>query len=160
MLTLPRFKTTAVFVALAVLLIGAVGVYAKSDDGRIDDPALYWFVSIYDVGFTGRDSLSRHRYTVENDSQWDFSVAWEYAHKIMNPDGTEFKDVSTHSTNTVKKGKAIYAAGGRGASVPKGSYYLDTYTSIDINYATGRAGHSKKIEFAKVSIVTDVTDVK
>ena len=93
-------------------------------------------------------------------AEWDFSVAWEYAHKIMNPDGTEFKDVSTHGTNTVKKGKAIYAGGGRGASVAKGKYYLDTYTSIDINYATGRAGHSKKIKFAKVSIVTGVTNVE
>ena len=160
MLTLRRFKTTAVFVALAVLLIGTVGVYAKSDDGRIDDPNLYWYVSIYDVGFTGRDSLSRHRYTVENDSQWDFSVAWEYAHKIMNPDGSLFKDVSTHGTNRVDAGEAIYAVGGRGASVPKGSYYLDTYTSIDIDYATGRAGHSKKIKFTKVSIVTGVTEVE
>ncbi len=160
MLTLQRFKTTTVFVALAVLLIGAVVAYADTDEGDITDPDLYWFVSIYDVGFTGRSSLSRHRYTVENDSNYRLEVSWEYSHKVMNPDGTVFIDDSTFDTVTVNGGGFVHGLGGRGVDLPKGKYYLDTYTSIDILYAKKRPGIPKRIKYAKIPEVTGLTDIK
>ena len=162
MLTLQRFKIAAVFVVLSVLLIGAVVAYADNhtDDGYITDPGLYWFVSIYDVGFTGRSSLSRHRYTVENDSNYRLEVSWEYSHKVMNPDGTVFIDDSTFDTVTVNGGGFVHGLGGRGVDLPIGMYYLDTYTSIDINYQRKRAGIPKRIKYAKIPEVTGLTEIK
>ena len=116
--------------------------------------------SDYDVGFTGRSSLSRHRYTVENDSNYRLEVSWEYSHKVMNPDGSVNTDDSTFGTTYVNAGGFVHGLGGRGVDLPPGMYYLDTYTSIDILYARKRAGIPRRIKYAKISEVTGLTDIE
>lgn len=165
MLTLRRFKITAIFTALAILLIGAVVGYADTAGGYITSPSLYWSISIYDVGFTGRNSHSGHSYAIENYSQHRLSVTWEYSHKVMRPDNTLYEDDSIHDTIIIgkqgerHKASDAYGRGERGVSVVPGMYYLDTYTSIDILYVTPPSGTSTRIKYKKLPIVTDVTTI-
>ncbi len=160
MLTLRRFKGTVVFVALAVLLIGAVWTYADTTGGYIASPSLYWSVAIYDVYFAGLNSHSGHSYAIENYSDYRLEVAWEYSHKVMRPNGTLYEDDSTHGTFIVKPDQDKYGRGERGVRVMPGRYYLDTYTSIDILYERKRPDIPRRIKYKKLPIVTSETTVQ
>ena len=137
------------FVTPAILLIGTLCVYAVHDSDYVGDPSLYYSVGLNGLGFSGRTSNSEHRYAIENYSKYDLEVTWEYAHKIILPNKSLFRDVSKHGIVTVKKYTDKYAAGTRSTTLPPGSYYIDAYTSVDIKYKKRRAGHSKRIKYAK-----------
>ena len=154
-----RSLKLALFIVPAVLLIGVVYVQADHKSGYIDDPSLYWSVGVNDVGFSGRTSHSEHRYAIENYSKYELEVTWEFAHKVMLPNGSLFRDISEHGTVTVKANTDKYDADTRSTTLPPGSYYIDAYTSVDIKYKKRRAGHSKRIKYAKASEVTSVEDI-
>ena len=93
MSTAQCFKTTAIFIALVVLLIGVGWVYANHYDragGWLDIPgdpdSIYWSISIGDVYFAGRNSHSGHSYAIENYTIYELSVTWEFAHKVYEVD--------------------------------------------------------------------------
>ena len=170
MLTLRRFKGT-ILTALMILLIGTAVAYAHHYDvaqGYIDLPtstgdqnpgSIYWNIAIGDAYFAGRNSHSGHSYAIENYSNYALSVTWEYAHKVMRPDNTLYENDSEHDTITVNPDRDSYGRGERGVSVVPGSYYLDTYTSVDILYAQRRPNIPKRIKYKKLPIVTSVTTV-
>lgn len=155
-----RILKLALFVIPAVLSIGVVYVHADHKGGYIDDPSLYYSVGVNGVGFSGRNAHSDHRYAIENYSKYDLEVTWEFAHKVMLPDKSLFRDISEHDTVTVKANKDKYDADTRSTTVPRGSYYIDAYTSVDIKYKKRRAGHSKRIKYDKASEVTSVHDIE
>ena len=64
MLTLRRFKTTAVFVALAVLLTSAVWVYARVSvyGYAADNDNVYWDVTVENLRRSGDYTYSSHQY--------------------------------------------------------------------------------------------------
>lgn len=67
MLTLRRFKTKAVFVALAVLLISVVCVYARTVvDDDDDDNRLDWEVIVDELQQSGNYTYSTHEYSITN----------------------------------------------------------------------------------------------
>ena len=149
----------ALLVILAVSLIGVVYVHAAHKGGYIGDPSLYYSVGVSNVGFSGRTAHSDHRYAIENYSKYDLEVTWEFAHKVMLPDKSLFRDISEHDIVTVKKYKDKYDADTRSTRLPGGKYYIDSYTSVDIKYKKRRAGHSKRIKYDKAPEVTLVHDI-
>ena len=155
-----RSLKLALLIVLSVLLIGVVYVHAAHKGGYISDPSLYYSVGVNDVGFSGRTSYSEHRYTVENYSKYDLEVTWEYAHKVMRPNKSLFRDISKHGVVTVKANTDKYDAGTRSTVLTPGRYYIDAYTSIDIKYKKQRARQSKRIKYAKASEVTPVEDIR
>ena len=154
-----RRLKVALLVVPAVLLMGGLYVHAAHRGGYVSDPSLYWSVGVNNVGFSGRTSRSEHRYAIENYSKYDLEVRWEYAHKVRLPNGSLFKDISRHGLVTVKANTDKYAGGTRSTNLPGGSYYIDAYTSVDILYKKKRAGHSKRIKYAKASEVTSVKEI-
>ena len=149
----------ALFVIPAVLLIGVVYVHAAHRGGYISDPSLYYSVGVSNVGFSGRTARSSHSYAIENYSKYDLEVTWEYAHKVMLSNKSLFRDISKHGIVTVKANRDKYAGGTRSTTLPGGRYYIDAYTSVDIKYKKRRAGHSKRIKYAKASEVTSVEEI-
>ncbi len=149
----------ALFIAPAVLLMGALCVQAAQKGGYVSDPSLYWSVGINNVRFYGRSSHSEHRYAVENYSTYDLEVTWEYAHKVMRANKTLYEDDSKHGTVIVKAGQDKYDGGSRGVDVVPGFYYIDAYTSVDILYETRRPGIPKRIKFGKISYKTATEEI-
>lgn len=183
MLTSRRFKAMAVFTTLAVLLIGAVWVYAHHYDvkqGYIQlettagDPnpgSVYWNIALGDVYFAGNTSHSGHSYAVENYSKYEISVLWEFAHKVLSVDEngsiSMYEDASDFDTVILGKqgsrGKASDSYGRAElsvSSIPRGRYKLDTYTSVNINYTQTRPGISKKIAYKKLPKLVDTTRIR
>ena len=93
MLTLRRFKTTAVFVALVVLFIGAVVTLVRahhhnreSDSGFAgSDEDVYWDAFVANVGYDSATDTtnSDHGFYVENGSTKDVKVEYEFTHRFM-----------------------------------------------------------------------------
>ena len=154
-----RRSKVALFIVPTVLLIGVVYVHAAHKGGYINDPSLYYSVGVNNVGFSGRTASSDHRYAIENYSKYDLEVTWEFAHKVMLPNKSLFRDISKHGTVTVKANRNKYDAGTRSTTLPGGRYYIDAYTSVDIQYKKRRAGHKKRIKYEKASEVTSVQQI-
>lgn len=153
-----RLKVSLCAAPLA-LLIGAFCVQAAHDGGYIADPSLYWSVGVNNVGFSGRTAHSEHRYAIENYSNYDLEVTWEYAHKVKRPDGSVFRDISRQGTVTVKANTDKYAGGTRSTNLPGGSYSIDAYTSVDIRYKKRRQGHSSRIKYGKAAEESSVQSI-
>ena len=90
MLTLQRFTTTAVFVALVVLFIGAVvtlvGANRDSDYGYAgENEDVYWDAFVANVEYDeAQDTTnSDHGFYVENGSTKDVKVEYEFTHRFM-----------------------------------------------------------------------------
>lgn len=93
MLTLRRFKTTAVFVALVVLFIGAVVTLVRahyhnreSDYGYAgENNDVYWDAFVANVGYDSATDTtnSDHGFYVENGSTKDVKVEYEFTHRFM-----------------------------------------------------------------------------
>ena len=178
MSTSRRFKTTAIFTTLVVLLIGTVCVYANHYDragGWLDIPgdpdSIYWSISIGDVYFAGRSSHSGHSYAIENYTIYELSVTWEFAHKVyvldeednasLYDDATEFDTVIIGKEGSRGKPSESYGRAELSvANIPRGRYYLDTYTSIDILYEEKRPNIPRRIKYKKLPIVTEITQVR
>ena len=157
-----RSLKLALFIVLDVLFMGVLYVHAATRGDYVADPSLYWWVRVKDVGFSGRDSQSKHKYTVENYSKYDLRVNWEYSHKVMRADGTVYKNASEHDTFNLKAGK--YKCGTEGTinvRVTRGKYYISAYTSVDILYEKKRPKIPTRIKYGKTpTIVTEEEEIK
>lgn len=90
MLTLQRFKTTAVFTMIAVLLIGVAVTFVlanrNSDYGYVGENSdVYWDAFVANVKYdrTQDTTNSDHGFYVENGSTKDVKVEYEFTHRFM-----------------------------------------------------------------------------
>ena len=113
-------------------------------------------MGVSDVGFSGKTAHSDHQYAIENYSKYDLLVTWEFAHKVMLPNKSLFRDISRRGSVTVKANTDKYDGGTRNTDLPPGKYYIDAYASVDILYKKRRAGHKKRIKYEIASEVTSV----
>lgn len=90
MLTLGRVKTTAIFVALTVLLIGVAVTFVcanrESDSGFAgEDEDVYWDAFVANVKYDDKEDTtnSDHGFYVENGSTKNVTVDYEFTHRFM-----------------------------------------------------------------------------
>ena len=89
MLTLGRVKTTAVFVALTVLLIGVTVtlVLARDSDSGFagENEDVYWDAFVANVKYDDEEDTtnSDHGFYVENGSTHNVTVDYEFTHRFM-----------------------------------------------------------------------------
>ena len=132
MLNLRCFKITAVFVALAFLLISAVWVYAANTYGYNDE--VYWDVTVSNAHRSGDYTYSDHQYYIENDRE-DETVSlidYEYKHRVMQTFPGENKSDAEEISKKEPPGAVT-------VNIPAGTSAIDDYThEVDISgLATG-----------------------
>lgn len=142
-----RFKTTS-FIALAALLVCAVGAYtvhathSTDDDGY--DRKVYWELSVGHLDKEDGWAYSEHHFYVQNDRDGRIMVEWEFSHKILKHGSTDFdlpddtidgsftlEGLDTGSGDDLRQ----YYSSLRNTPydhLPKGSYFLEAYTRLDI----------------------------
>lgn len=152
MLTLQRFKTTVVFVALAVLLIGAVWVYARVSvyGYAADNDNVYWDVTVENLRRSGDSTYSSHQYYIENYRTTSVTlIEQEFKHRVMqtfpnDPGKSDAEEIAIRNadmTDTVripkKSSKRRYFTHEVDISdLDPGVYYINTYTRINLDDVT------------------------
>ena len=146
MFTLQRFKTTAVFVGLAVLLLGAVWAYARTVvDG--DNVSVSWWVLVEDLEQSGDYTYSTHEYSITNHRTTPIIlIEQEFKHRVMQTypgesgklDVERIARANDDVTHTVRIGPGrtksrYYKHRVDISSLTPGTYYIDTYTRINID---------------------------
>ena len=143
-----RQVKVTLFAALAVLLISAVGVYALTTHGYNED--VYWDVTVDNLYKSGNYTYSYHQFFVENDSDENVDLTYEFTHRVMRlqtneemiakkqpPEGTS--DIVTvpewginnDSSAFKEKTHSAYIGG-----LPPGDFYIDAYTRINLHGIT------------------------
>ena len=147
MLASRRFKTTAVFVALAVLLIGAVGVYARTTTHGTNKK-VYWDVMVDRLRRSGNRTHSSHQYYIENDSDVAVTlIEQEFKHRVMQKftDGKADKERISISNDDIDDAVKIpsktstrrfFAQYADISGLGMGAYYINAYTRINIKEIT------------------------
>lgn len=148
MLTLRRFKTTAVFVALVVLLISAVCVYARTvvddddDNNRLDREVI-----VDELQRSGNYTYSTHEYSITNNRTTPITlIEQEFKHRVMQtyPDEPGKSDAERTAkanddiTDTVRipagETKSRYYRHRVNISeLGTGTYYINAYTRINLD---------------------------
>lgn len=141
-----RFKTTS-FIALAVLLICAVGAYtvhATTVSGF--KSKIYYEFSLDELEADAGWAYSYHYFYIINNRQGSITVDWESSHKILKKRGTD----PNLPDDTVFGSVTIDGLGKRNGNVrfrrsdtretyyghlnnDEGIYYLEAYTRINIH---------------------------
>ena len=144
MLSLRRFKITAVFVALAFLSIGAVWVYAATTHGYND--SVYWDVSVSSLYRYGDYTYSTHQYYIENDDTDESAtlIEQEFKHRVVQtyddgrPDAERISRRNSDMTDTVTIDSGAskhrtYRHKVDISSLDEGTYYINAYTRINLD---------------------------
>lgn len=143
MLNLSRLQGVILLV-LAALLFCIAGAYAITTHGYNDD--VYWDVTVDDLEKSGSYTYSYHQFYVENDSDEDVDLTYEFTHRVMRlqpseemiakkqpPEGTS--DIVTvprwglNNDSSASKEKTHSAYIG---NLPTGTFYIDAYTRINL----------------------------
>ena len=149
MLTSRRFKSTFLIV-LAVLLIGAVGAYALETTWGYNDD-VYWDVTVGNLYRSGDYTYSYHQFYVENDSDGDVDLTYEFAHRVIQtftdgradlvkitkkqpPEGTsDIVTVTRWGLNNDSSALKEKTHSADISGLPPGMFYIDAYTRINLH---------------------------
>ena len=157
-----RFKTTS-FIALAALLIGAVGVYtvhATTESGY--KSKIYYEFSLDELEADAGSASSYHYFYIINNRHGSITVDWESSHKILKkrgtdhtlPDDTAFGTVTIDGlgkpNGDVRFRRPDTRTTDYGHLDKPGNYYLEAYTRINI--------HGLKIPKDKITKTLDLPD--
>ncbi len=144
MLTSQRCKST-LFIAMTVLLISVVGVYAlETTDGYNEE--VYWDVTVSNLYKSATHTYSYHQFFVENDSDEAVDLTYEFTHRVMRlqpseemivkkkpPEGTT--EIVTVPEWGINNDSSAFIEKTHEADIrelPRGRFYIDAYTRINL----------------------------
>ncbi len=160
MLTLGRFKST-LFIAIAVLLIGAVIGYTEhveDESGELWNDQVLWQIATGDHDWNNTDTYSYHYMFVENNLNTWVKLTYKWKHEFKEGNALLKSDQTGNSSNprTINSGDTYstsgwlntYTAGG----IDDGRYSIKSTTKISMEN-----GHGFSQDWLSVSKITRFT---